>query len=317
VLGDDDRAAWIADVATPRPVPRGGLVDRLRASTALRRVVPAPVAMVLLDLAVRASIRVRPERLAQARAAMAAVVVVDGVVREDEWDQLAVRHLCAAARGWELMWRPWVLTAMPVEGLERLREVEPGRGVVFSTLHYGALAGLAALPRAVGSIDLVVGEHLAAVQVPRGYNGYQIEQSRRVSLEAGFRIIRAVGSTAVLTETLQAGGRVLLNFDVPGTYPVRFLGKTVELMNGTARLAEKTDSVVVPVLPRPRGRGWYVHLDEPIDPREHDSWQSVLQATADVHSRLVLAAPEHLESPLRDGGWAVATADGWRAKAGS
>jgi lauroyl/myristoyl acyltransferase len=215
------------------------------------------------------------------------------------------------------MWRPRALLSMPVEGLHHLQGVEPGRGVVFSTPHYGPLVGLAALPGAVGTIDAAVGEHLAAATVPAGYNGHQIEQSRRVLVQGGFRPVRAVASARTFTRTLTDGGRVLLNFDVPGTYPVRFLGKTVELMNGTARLAEKTDSVVVPVIPRPRGRGWYVHLDEPIDPREHDSWQSVLQATADVHSRLVLAAPEHLESPLRDGGWAVATADGWRAKAGS
>ena len=41
------------------------------------------------------------------------------------------------------------------------------------------------------------------------------------------------------------------------------------------------------------------------------------EVVADVQRRLVLAAPEYLESPLREGGWAAATADGWHAKARS
>lgn len=226
-----------------------------------------------------------------------------------------MRHLSAAAHGWELMWRFRLLQRLPVEGLDRLRGAEPGRGVIFSTPHYGPLIGLAALPGAVGQIDYAVGEHLVAASAPRGYGGYQTEQSRRVIVQAGFRPVRARAAGRTFAATLQDGGRVLLNFDVPGKHPVRFLGKTVEVMNGAARLAESTDSVVVPVLPQVGPRGWAVHLDDPIDPRNHGSWREVLQAVADVHSRLILPAPEHLESPLRDGGWAVATAEGWRAQA--
>jgi lauroyl/myristoyl acyltransferase len=303
-------ATQIPDLTVPRPVPWGGAVAHLRASEAAHRLVPLPVANAALDLGQRLAVSRDPARLDAARAAMAAVV--GGTEREADLEHLAFRHLCAAGRGWELMWRPRALLALPVEGLHHLPQVEPGRGIVFSTPHYGPLVGLAALPCAVGTIDGAVGEHLAAATVPAGYHGHQIEQSRRVLVQAGFRVVRAAASARTFTRTLTDGGRVLLNFDVPGTFPVQFLGKTVELMTGTARLAAKTDSVVVPVLPRPRGRGWYVHLDEPIDPRRHDSWQSVLQATADVHSRLILAAPEHLESPLRDGGWAAATRDGWR-----
>jgi lauroyl/myristoyl acyltransferase len=305
----------LPDVAIPRPVPWGGVVARLRASEAAHRLVPFSAAVALLDLAQRRAAARNPARLDAARAAMAAVV--GGTDREADLEELALRHLSAAAHGWELMWRPRLLEGMPVEGLDRLRDVEPGRGIIVSSPHYGPLVGLAALSRKVGQIDAAVGEHLAAAEAPRGYGGYQIEQSRKVIVRAGFRPVRARASARAFTRTLKDGGRVLLNFDVPGKYPVQFLGKTVELMNGTARLAEQTDSVIVPAVPQPRGRGWYVHVDDPIDPRRHDSWRSVLQATADVHSRLILQAPEYLESPLRDGGWAVATAEGWYAKTGS
>ena len=303
----------LPDISTPRTVPGKGLVTRLRASETAHRLVPAPVALAGLDLAHRLAAARRPERLVASRAAMAAVV--GGTPQEADLDELALRHLCAAARGWELSWRPWLLERLPVEGLDRYREIEPGRGVVFSSPHYGPPLGLLTLSRAVGTIDTAVGEHMAAADVPAGYNGHQIEQLRRVMLRSGYRPVRAASSAREFTRTLRGGGRVLLSFDVPGTVPVQFLGKTVELKNGAARLAEHTDSVIVPTLALPRGRGWYVHLDDPIDPRRFPSWRELLQAVADVQTRLVQRAPEHLESPLRAGGWATATATRWSARA--
>jgi lauroyl/myristoyl acyltransferase len=308
-VGTDDLAARVEDAATPRPVPWGGSFARLRASTTLRRFVPAPVALAGLDLAVRASIRLRPERLARARAAMAAVV--GGTPLEAELPVLAVRHLAAWPRAWETAWRPWAVRRLPLEGLEGVRAVEPGRGVVFSRTHYGVPAGMASLPRSVGPIHLGVGGHLLSDAAP-GYDGYQNEQTRRLLTRGGWRLVRARGSHELFAEVLRSGGRVQLNLDVPGSAPVRFLGKTVEMASGTARLAWETDSVVVPAAVLRRGRGWVGHLDAPIDPRDHPTWESLLQAVADVHSRLVLTAPEYLESPLRDGGWAVATGAGWR-----
>lgn len=300
-------------LAQPRAVPWGGVVGRLRASSALRRLVPAPWAMAGLDLAQRLAVRRDPARLDAARAAMEAVV--GGTALEGDLERLAFRHLCAWARGWELMWRPWLLAGMPVEGAEALRDLEPGRGVVFSLPHYGPLVGVAALPRVVGPVHAAVGEHMAAEEAPAGYNGYQNEQVRKVLRDSGFRLVRAAGSARTFTEVLEAGGRVLINLDVPGKTPVQFFGKTVELMSGTARLAASTDAVVVPVVPLPRGRKWYLHLDAPLDPRDHESWEDLLQATVTAVEGLVLRAPEYLESPLRDGGWAVADRNGWRRTA--
>jgi lauroyl/myristoyl acyltransferase len=300
-------------LTTPRPVPWGGAVARLRASEALRRFVPAPLAMAALDLGHRLAARRDPQRLAQARATMEAVV--GGTHRERDLDRLAVRHLSAWARGWELMWRPWLLASMPVEGAKALRDLEPGRGVIFSVPHFGPLVGVAALPRVVGPVHAAVGEHMVAAEAPAGYHGYQNEQVRKVLRDFGFRMVRAMGSARTFTEVLEGGGRVLINLDVPGKAPVRFLGKPVELMNGTARLAIGTDSVIVPAVPLPRGRKWYVHLGAPLDPREHDSWEDLLQATVTAVEDLVLRAPEYFENPLRESGWAVADRTGWRRSA--
>ena len=298
------------DGTIARPVPWGGLVARLRASELIRRVVPLPVALAAADLAQRIAVARNPERLAAGRAVMDAVL--GGTDRAAEADALAFGHLRARSRGWEFAWRPWLLTKIPVEGLERLDGIEPGRGIIFSKTHCGPSGGMGNLPRAVGPIYQAVGDYLFA-PAPPGYNGYQNEQSRKLLSAAGFRMIRANGSRATFAAALRAGGRVLVNLDVPGTAAVRFLGKTVEIKSGTARLALDTDAVVVPVAVLPRGRGWTIHVDEPIDPRDHPTWETLLQAVADAHEPLVLRAPEQLESPLRAGGWAVATPSGWFA----
>jgi lauroyl/myristoyl acyltransferase len=172
------------------------------------------------------------------------------------------------------------------------------------------------LARAVGPIYQAVG-HFLLDPAPPGYDGYRNEQVRRLLTRAGFRMIRAAGSRATFDAVLRQGGRVLVHFDVPGSVPVEFLGKTVDLKSGTARLAVDTDAVVVPVAMLPEGRGWRIHVDEPLDPRRYPDWQGLLQAVAAVHESLILAAPELLESPLRDGAWAEATATGWRARPGA
>jgi lauroyl/myristoyl acyltransferase len=159
---------------------------------------------------------------------------------------------------------------------------------------------------------MAVGDHLLE-PAPPGYNGYQNEQTRSLLRRFGYRLVRAAGSRDTFAAVLRAGGRVQINFDVPGSAPVHFLGKTVGVKSGTARLAMDTDAVVVPVALLPKGRGWRIVVAEPLDPRAHADWQSLLQATAAAHEGFVLAAPETLESPLRDGAWAVATASGWHA----
>lgn len=300
------------DLTTPRPVPWGGVVGHLRASERLHAAVPAPLAMAALDGWQRALAAVRPARLAAARAAMDAVV--GGTPREGEVDALALRSLSAAARSWESMWRPRSLIEMPVHGLEHLTGIESGRGVVLSMPHYGPLVGVAPLPRLVGPLLAAVGEQMVAETLPPGYHGHQIEQGRRVMTLSGIELVRASGSARAFAAALEQGGRIVLNFDVPGRSEVQFLGKTVELANGCTRLAEKTGAVVVPVVLRARGAGWYLHVDEPVDPAQLGGWEPALQVVADVHSRLVLEAPEYLEPPNRLSGWPDATRHGWRVR---
>jgi lauroyl/myristoyl acyltransferase len=158
-----------------------------------------------------------------------------------------------------------------------------------------------------------VGEWL--IEKPRpGYNGYQLEHRRRVLCEAGFVLIQANGSAGTLMRTLKRGGNAILAMDLPGTTPTRYLGKTVEMTNGTARLAWSTGCLVVPGALVPWGRRWRIQFEDPVDPHDHTSASALHQALASIHETIIMRAPEHLENPLRPGGWKTANREGWRVR---
>jgi lauroyl/myristoyl acyltransferase len=102
--------------------------------------------------------------------------------------------------------------------------------------------------------------------------------------------------------------------DLPGRTPTRFLGRTVELANGTARLAKASDCLVVPIALVPRGRRFALRILEPVDPRDHLAAGDLHQTLATIHEKIVLAAPEHLENPMRAGGWMTADQGGRHAR---
>lgn len=310
--GIDDVATAPTSIAmcTPHPVPWGGVLARLRASVGLRRLVPTGPALVATDLVHHALLRLRPSRFDEACAVMEAVV--GGTPLEADIPRLARRHVAAAARQWELTWRPWELDRFPVHGLEHLHAARAaGRGTLISFMHYGPFVGYTAL-RGVVEMHTPSGDWL--LEKPRaGYNGYQLEQRRRV-LCGAFTMTRAEGSAGTLMRALRGGGTAMLAMDVPGRTPTRFLGKTVEMTDGSARLARSTDSLVVPVAVVPRGRRFAVRFQEPVDPRDHDSADDLHQTLATIHEKTVLEAPEHLESPLRAGGWTIANRDGWHVR---
>jgi hypothetical protein len=100
--------------------------------------------------------------------------------------------------------------------------------------------------------------------------------------------------------------------DLPGSTPTAFLGKTVYMASGTARLAVETNSLVLPMACRPGRWGrWRVEIGEPLDPADYASWQDLHQALATWHERWILEAPEYLEGPVRLGAWARADRNGW------
>jgi lauroyl/myristoyl acyltransferase len=294
----------------PRPVPWGGPLARVRASVRGRRLVPTGLALVGTDLLQRLMLVLRPGRLAAGTAAMEAVV--GGTPAEESVPGLARRHVSAMARGWELTWRPWELRKVPIDDLPRLRAAHAeGRGLLISYPHLGPPAAWVSLANSLRPVHCPVGDW--ALDDPRpGYNGYQVEHRRKLYCDAGFELLHANGSARTLIRVLKGGGIVHLAMDLPGQTPTPFLGKTVEMADGTARLAKMTDCLIVPAALVPRGRRWAVHVEETVDPRDYASPADLHQALAVIHEKFIMSAPEHLEDPLRPGGWAEATRHGWR-----
>lgn len=291
----------------PRPVPWGGVTARLRASVRGRRLVPTSVALAGTDLIYTIATRLSPSRTRAAEAAVRAVV--GGTRAETDLVRLARAHVAAQARGWELTWRPWELDRIPVLGASRIaRARASGRGLVISHAHLGPLAGWVPLGRLLRPLYHPAGDWVAHPPRP-GYNGYQLEQRRRLLREAGIELVHATGSALTLYKTLRRGGAALLTMDAPGDRRTPFLGKPVELDDGTAQLATRTDSLVLPAALLPAGRRWEIRIGRPLDPRDHSTADDLHLALAAVHEEFILAAPEHLENPLRL--WAHADADGW------
>lgn len=293
---------------SPRPVPWGGVLARLRASVAVRRVVPTGPALLATDLVYQLVWRLSERRMAET--AELVETVVAGTAAEADLPRLARGYVAARARGWELTWRPWELARIRVRGLDRLEHARAtGRGLVVSHTHLGPLAGWVVLGGLLGPMLAPQGDWLLDPPRP-GYHGYQVERWRRLYHDAGIELVHATGSGLTVYKTLKRGGTVLLALDVPGGRPTRFLGKPVDLDDGTAQLAARTDALVLPAALMPAGRRWEIQIGEPLDPRDHGTADELHLALAAVHEELIMRAPEHLESPplwL----WGRAGRDGW------
>jgi lauroyl/myristoyl acyltransferase len=235
--------------------------------------------------------------------------VVGATPAEADLPRLARSHITAQARGWELTWRPWELARIPIRGVERIAEAQAtGRGLVISHAHLGPLAGWVALGRLLRPLYHPAGDWV--VHPPRpGYNGYQLEQRRKLYRDAGIELVYASGSAMTLYKVLSRGGAALLTMDAPGARRTQFLGKPVDMDDGTARIAVKADALVLPAALMPLGRRWEIQIGEALDPRDFSAPDELHLVLAAIHEELIMRAPEHLEDPSRL--WASATRDGW------
>lgn len=292
-----------------RRVPWGGPLARVRASVGLRRLIPTGLALLGTDLLYQLMLRLSRRRMAAANASMEAVV--GGTPYETEISRLARSHVAAQARGWELTWRPWELERVPVRGVSRIHQARAtGRGLVVSKSHLGPTAGWVPLGRLLRPLYAPASDWIVD-ELPPGYNGYQVEHRLKVFQDAGIELIHARGSALTLLRVLTGGGAVLLSMDLPGRRRTQFLGKPVDMADGTAQLAVKAGALVVPAALMPLGRRWEIQVGDILDPRNFSSPGELHRALAAIHESFIMRAPDHLESPLRPGHWATATRDGW------
>jgi lauroyl/myristoyl acyltransferase len=133
-------------------------------------------------------------------------------------------------------------------------------------------------------------------------------------VRAGVPLIPAEGCFPTVAELVAGGAAVVMAFDWPGSAETQFLGRPVWLASGTARLAEQTGALVVPVMRQFRLFRAHTVFGSPLDPRQHAGWRGLHDALAARHERWILECPEALEDPRRAGAWeAAATAERWGA----
>jgi acyl transferase domain-containing protein/D-arabinose 1-dehydrogenase-like Zn-dependent alcohol dehydrogenase/lauroyl/myristoyl acyltransferase/acyl carrier protein len=185
----------------------------------------------------------------------------------------------------EMFWRPWLMSSGELSGIERLRRARAdGRGVVLAFPHFGPFHALGPISaRYELGVSTIASPHLFADD-GSGYDA-RIARRGRAYLELlgeGRSIPRAVESVdqsafALAQSRLRGGELVAVAFDIVGTLPTPFLGRTIRLTNGPVRLARSAGAMIVPAVLRRRGMVPVLELGEPIDP-ERFADEATLQA---------------------------------------
>ena len=313
-----DLERTLAEVRRPREharLPSAPLRIRLGTSPAIRRLVPRSVD------ARRAGKRGERtwERSAEARrhALVVMSAMLSGTEREGEIEALARLWIIETEVLRSLMWHPWKPVRIREDSLARLRgAVAERRGVLLTGCHQGAYYRTSSAGAQIGQpVFSTIGGWMLEPLEP-GYWGRYVAWRLDAIRSNGARAVPAAGSFRILSALLQQGEVVLVQFDNPGRQETRFLGKPVMLRTGTAKLAQHSGAIVVPVLTRREGHHTFLDVGEPLDPTDFDDPLEMHRAIALVHERWILEYPEGLEDPLRDGGWPGATPERWPDPAG-
>lgn len=290
--------------------PATDLRTRIATSTRLRRLLPTRLMVRRAEGRGRAIWAADPEERDRARKAIEAIV--GGTERAHEVEPLARQHVIEATVRKTLFWQPWASPSLEEASRERLREaLHSGRGVLLSSCHCGPyLLGVSAIVP-LGRTTYSASAWTRLPPAP-GYWGRRIARRRREARARDERLVHSVGSFALLRALLQEREVVSVFFAMPGSRRTRFLGKTVMLASGSARLASETDALVVPLRTRRVGHRVWVDVGESLDPRELGGDEGLHDALAAVHERWILELPASMEDPNREGAWEQsATAEGW------
>lgn len=287
--------------------PPAGPRERFRTALAIRRLLPS-------GLVVR-----RAERSAQRRwsrspgsrekALVAMQAVVRGTSREADAPELARLYLVERAAAAAMYWQPWEKTRMSASALDLLRgAVGHNRGVLLSCCHMGPFFHMASIGEALGRHLFTVGGAWCFEPLSNDLWGRRVARRWEGLAEHDGRLIPAAGSFPLLKALLEDGEMVALHFDVAGPHATRFLSKPAMLTDGTARLAQASGALVVPVRMRREGHVPWMDVHAPLDPHGFSEPGDLHEALAAIHERWILQLPHTLENPLRAGGWAAASA---------
>jgi len=301
------------------------LLDRVRASALLNRLVPTAAALALARLWAlgrwHASVSTRLDALLWAARLLdedPRAAAVSKLAKSAHVDR-SVRAAFAA--------RPWRVRRAGVEGLERLAAItEAGRGAILMFTHTG---GYGSFLLALASKDFEL--HLCRRPIVRVRDAEELIQWKRWGWQAdapGCRLIYPGGSYATLRAVLERGGVCAIAFDVPGRRETTFLGQQMSLASGIASLAIEVGVPVLPAFAIPGEGGEIGRLEAAIEPANFTHVDELHAHLADVASRAIGEYPHlaylahgavhdtHARTPLvRRLERHLAKAEGERAKA--
>jgi lauroyl/myristoyl acyltransferase len=301
----------------PPQMPPAPLRVRLKTSPLAHRVLPKRLAV---ELAVARGQRLWKRNPAEREWALTMMrTIVAGTAQADEREiaDLARRALIEREVNKALFWQPWTTAATDDRSSERLEKaLSCGRHLLLSSCHLGPIFYSMSVVTSRGRSPYALAGPWFFEQPTPDYWGRRIARWWRGVAERGEHLVQSVGCFPVLEALLREGELVRIHFDLPGSRETRFLGKTVALATGTARLAAATDALVLPMRARRDGQRVWTDIEEPLDSRDFASAGELHDALAATHERLILEMPFALEDPRRHGAWEQgATTSAWTARA--
>jgi lauroyl/myristoyl acyltransferase len=282
--------------------PSASPLVRLRTLPDLRRPIPARLAVARAEHRGRVAWEISAGERKRAVTAMKAVL--SGTQQAGRVQELARAHVIENHVRDAFFWRPWGKPTVDRESRAHLQAaLASGRGVLLSRCHLGAFfLGAGALGELEAAPYTTIGPWLFE-PLATGPWARRVDRWRRGVEGMGEQLLNTKGSYELLAALLERRELVQIYFDMPGGKRTSFLGKPVMLAGGSARLAEQTDALILPMHLYRSAHRISARIRPALDPREHPSHEELQDALAQVHERAILLAPATLEDPARSGAW--------------
>jgi lauroyl/myristoyl acyltransferase len=308
-ITDPDIQRQAVERIPPPRMPYVGLRAGLKTSPTLRRALPTALVVARAERKGRRLFATHEQTRDHALRTMEAIVC--GTEREGELEELAGRYVVESQAWQALFWQPWRVPTVDEGSRARLLAACNGeRGVLLSACHLGPFFCKSLALFSLGLEPVVVAGDWWFEPPSRDRWGRRLARWRRGV--PGLPLARARGTFDLLTALLREGEQALIYYDLPGRHETRFLGKPVELVDGTARLAIAADALVLPMRSLRDGHRIGLEFLEPLDPRLLGGVDEMHDALARVHEALILEDPAAMNDPVEFGWRDQATATGWR-----
>lgn len=217
--------------------------------------------------------------------------LVRGTHREAEARSLARRQTVELAVEWSLARRFHLLRRVPVQGLEHLAR-PAGQGAVVVTAHCGWLMALPwRLVQEGQPTASIIGGWWEHGRTP--WDRRQQPILRDLVARGGELVVTGRGAFAEIARHVADGGLGLVAVDMPGSLPVRYLGKATSLGQAAFRISWDSGAPLVPAFVRRSGTRIWIEVCPPLRPERHQCFEAFAATAVDAVSSAVLAHAEH------------------------